>query len=71
MEPVKDCKTVAPCGHNYCTECKEGYKKTCKICKFEPNPSNFCVFNNKTLDGVVSKLDYIRSTLDGISDIWF
>ncbi|KRX09700.1 hypothetical protein PPERSA_02572 [Pseudocohnilembus persalinus] len=49
--------TCAPCGHNYCYKCNEGYNKGCQICNNLNKESSITtsIFENETLNSFVNK----------------
>lgn len=64
LELLKNAITCSPCGHNYCQNCKKGYENQCKECRRAQN--NYQYFANKTLDGIIAKVNFVQITLENI-----
>lgn len=62
-------KTCAPCGHSFCAKCTEGYQAGCQECKQSNQQMNtITIYDNKQVDGVISKMQYIKLSIDSLQN---
>ena len=65
LEIVENPITVWPCGHTFCSSCKDAYIPFCIGCKDDEAPSEI-KYSNKLLQEIVSNLNYIQQTIEAL-----